>query len=172
MIEKEKFLKGVSRCEIFFEGERISDECIVKDAINFIAGCFYDQSTRRRALLHTGSISYDAVAVFLSAVADVLVFYVKNEGFLANLKPGDIVIDTQCGKRLRREVTAVKFGESIELLVLSCWKMQGRSAGIQCNGLRLDILSRIVEAEGKLAGQAYARQGLRHEKSSSNMRSG
>ena len=116
MIEKEKFLAGLSRCEIFFEKEKISDESIVRDAIDFFASGFHERSTRRRTLLHTGAIVYDAVAVLLSALADVLVFYVKNEEFLANLKPGDIVIDTQCGKRLRREVKEIVFGESIKLL--------------------------------------------------------
>lgn len=116
MIEEEDFVKGLSRCDVYFEGAKISDESIVKDAIRFFSSGFYETSTRRRTLLHTGSIVYDAIAVFLSALADVLVFYVKNEEFLANLKPGDIVINTQYGKRLRREVKEIKFGESIKLL--------------------------------------------------------
>ena len=116
MMEQDVFLKGLSRCEIIFENEKISDESIVKEAIRFIACGFHDSSTRRRTLLHTGSIAYDAVAVLLSALANVLVFYVNDEEFLANLKPGDIVIDTQYGKRLRREVKEIIFGESIKLL--------------------------------------------------------
>ena len=85
MMDKDKFLKGLSHCEIFFEKEKISEASIVNEAINFFASGFYEMSTRRRTLLHTGSIAYDAVAVLLSALADVLVFYVKDEDFLVNL---------------------------------------------------------------------------------------
>ena len=116
MIEKEKFIEGISRCEIFFEHEKISDESIVREAIDFFASGFYETTTRRRILLHTGSIVYDAVAVLLSALADVLVFYVENKEFLATLKPGDIVINTQYGKRLRQVVKEIIFGESVRLL--------------------------------------------------------
>lgn len=115
-MDKDKFLKGLSHCEIFFEKEKISEASIVNEAINFFASGFYEMSTRRRTLLHTGSIAYDAVAVLLSALADVLVFYVKDEDFLVNLKPGDIVFDTQYGKRLRREVKEIIFNKSIKLL--------------------------------------------------------
>lgn len=116
MITKDMFLAGLSRCDIFFENEKISNVCIIKKAIGFFASGFYDEPLRRRTLLHTGSIAYDAIAVLLSALADVLVFYVKNDDFLTNLKPGDIVVDTQYGRRLRRVVREVKFGESIKLL--------------------------------------------------------
>lgn len=116
MIEKERFVKGLSRCSILFENEKISSECIVKEAMDFFVSGLYETTTRRRTLLHTGSVAYDAAAAFLSALADVLVFYVKKDEFLSGLKPGDIVINTQDGKRLRREVTAVEFGESITLL--------------------------------------------------------
>ena len=95
MIEEGKFLEGLSRCDIFFENEKISNQSIVKDAIDFFTSGFYETVTRRRTLLHTGSVAYDAVAVFLSALADITVFYVNNEDFLRNLKPGDIVIKSK-----------------------------------------------------------------------------
>lgn len=116
MMDQEAFLKGLSRCDIFFENEKISEECIVREAIEFFATAFFEPATRRRTLLHTGSIVYDAIAVFLAALADVLVFYVKDDEFLSNLKPGDVVINTRYGKRLRREVIEVNFGENIKLL--------------------------------------------------------
>ena len=116
MMSREEFLEGLSRCDIFFEKEKISTVSTVKEAVNFFASAFYETTTRRRTFLHTGSVAYDAVAVLLSALADILVFYVKNEEFLANLRPGDIVMDTQYGKRLRREVKEVILNKSIKLL--------------------------------------------------------
>ena len=118
MIDSPKtFLDAISSCDLLFEGEVISRESIIRTAMEFFGEGFFSSVPRRRTLLHTGSIAFDATALFLSSLADILVFFERNnDDFWANIHIGEkpvyvLYTDPNTGESTRCEVLDLKLGE-------------------------------------------------------------
>lgn len=114
---KEEFIAGIAKCSLLFDDEVISAEPVISDTIALFSSALFETKTRRCSLLHTGSIAYDAVVVFVSALADILLFYKNDDDFLLTLKPGDIVINTSYGRRQRQKVVECIPGESLTVMM-------------------------------------------------------
>lgn len=152
----QNLLDAIGRCELFFEGEVISGEPIIKTAMDFFAGGFFSKQPRQRALLHTGSIAFDATAVFLASIADILLFYKQDTEFLSQLHPGDFVIYwwPGDGKPDRQQVEEVVSGKHLKV-----WMTKTCTRTIPRDDPKMQYFAPNPR------GQSIGRRGLSHNSS-------
>lgn len=66
------FLDTISRCDVYLEGNWISNEIVLKTAEEFLEETLAEKKHSAALLLHTGSICYDAIAFVLCVLANII----------------------------------------------------------------------------------------------------
>ena len=92
MTNEQAFLCLTEKCNIYFEDSLISREQIVQKYAEFIALSINSKERSSSVALHTGSVCFDIVSVFMSALACISLDQTDPDEIISALSDGEMVL--------------------------------------------------------------------------------
>lgn len=85
-------VKIINKCDLYFDGEIISKEHLIKIYTEFICNTIVEKNHNVGIMLHTGSICFDIVSIIMAVLTNLKFNESDADEVIASLNVGDIVL--------------------------------------------------------------------------------
>lgn len=102
----------LKRCRLAIDGDVFSEETIIEEFASFVSAATNNTKHQTGVILHTGSVAFDAMAIFYAAVSNLVYNGVDGEEVVRGLNCGDVVLYNACRYEFRG-ISKQKYGKKI-----------------------------------------------------------